>query len=226
MAIVSTETARLSNVVKQELWPELGYTREVVTVRESAAKSYVPGTVLGVVTSGTATPAAKAGNAANTGTIASATASAGAKDGVYVITITAAATNAGTFSVTDPDGLALPDGTVAVAYSAGGLAFTVSDGTQDFIVGEGFTITVSEGFGEYKIAVETATDGSKAAAAIVIDTQTIAANTDTQVLVMTRGPASVSKSGLVLDTTYNNATKLNTVYAALEAKGIQVRDAV
>ena len=48
----ATEAKRLSNVVKQELWSETGYTRAVVTVNEAAAKSYVPGTVLGKVTSG------------------------------------------------------------------------------------------------------------------------------------------------------------------------------
>ena len=38
-----------------------------------------------------------------------------------------------------------PVGTVAVAYSFGGLAFTLADGSQDFIVGEGFDITVTGG---------------------------------------------------------------------------------
>jgi len=128
----ATEAKRLSNVVKQELWAETGYTRAVVTVNEAAAKSYVPGTVLGKVTSG----------------------------------------------------------------------------------------------GKYKIAVETAVDGSKVADAIVIGEQAIAASTDTAVLVLIKGPAIVSKGGLVIDSTYNDATKLAAVYAALEAKGIAVNDAV
>jgi hypothetical protein len=128
----ATEAKRLSNVVKQELWSETGYTRAVVTVNEAAAKSYVPGTVLGKVTSG----------------------------------------------------------------------------------------------GKYKIAVETAVDGSKVADAIVIGEQAIAASTDTAVLVLIKGPAIVSKAGLVLDATYNDATKLAAVYTALEAKGIAVNDAV
>ena len=128
----ATEAKRLSNVVKQELWAETGYTRAVVTVNEAAAKSYVPGTVLGKVTSG----------------------------------------------------------------------------------------------GKYKIAVQTAVDGSQTADAIVIGEQSIAATTDTAVLVLIKGPAIVSKGGLVIDSTYNDATKLAAVYAALEAKGIAVNDAV
>lgn len=126
------EAKRLSNVVKQELWSEAGYTRAVVTVNEAAAKSYVPGTVLGKVTAD----------------------------------------------------------------------------------------------GKYKIAVQTATDGSEVADAIVIGEQTVAATTDTKVVVLIKGPAIVSKAGLVLDATYNLDAEKAAVYAALEAKGINCNDAV
>lgn len=80
--------------------------------------------------------------------------------------------------------------------------------------------------GKYKRAVETASDGSKVAAAIVAAVTTIAGTTDTNVLVLKRGPAGVSKAGLVLDATYDDATKKNTVYASLEALGIQVLETV
>lgn len=80
--------------------------------------------------------------------------------------------------------------------------------------------------GKYKVAVETANDGSKVGAAIVVEAITIPASTDTKVLVMYRGPAEVSKGALVVDSTYDNATKLGVLYADLEAKGIQVSDAV
>lgn len=48
----------------------------------------------------------------------------------------------GVFSLTDPDGIALAPGTVGVAYDSV-LRFTVADGTPDFIVGDGFNITVA-----------------------------------------------------------------------------------
>jgi len=128
----ATEAFRFSHVVKNELWPEAGYTRLVVTVNEAAAKSYVPGMVLGKVTSG----------------------------------------------------------------------------------------------GKYKIAVQTASDGSQVADAIVIGEQAIAAATDTKVLVLIKGPAIVSKAGLILDATYDLDAEKAVVYASLEAKGIQVNDAV
>ncbi len=78
--------------------------------------------------------------------------------------------------------------------------------------------------GKYKRAVQTASDGSQNAAAIVAAAKTIEARTDTQVLVYVRGPMGVCAGGLVLDDTYDTAPKKAAVYAALEAKGIQCLD--
>lgn len=132
MPLIATEAKRYSNVIKKELWPEDGYTRAVVTVNETAAKSYVPGVVLGKVTAG----------------------------------------------------------------------------------------------GKYKIAVQSAADGSQVADAIVLGEVAIAANTDTKVLVLIKGPAIVNKNGLILDATYDLQAEKDAVYAALEAKGIQVNDGI
>jgi len=132
MALIATEPFRLSHVVKKELWSEAGFTRAVVTVNEAAAKSYVPGTVLGKVTAS----------------------------------------------------------------------------------------------GKYKIAVQTAVDGSQVADAIVVDEFAVPATTDTKVLVLVRGPAIVSKAGLILDATYDLDAEKAAVYAAFEAKYISVNDAV
>jgi hypothetical protein len=76
--------------------------------------------------------------------------------------------------------------------------------------------------GKFKIAVETAVDGSKVPAAIVVDDYTVAITTDTSVLGLVNGPAIVSRGGLVLDATYDNATKIATAIAALEVLGIKV----
>lgn len=80
--------------------------------------------------------------------------------------------------------------------------------------------------GKYKVAKETASDGSKVGAAIVVEAITIPATTDTKVLVMYRGPAEVSKGALVVDATYDNAPKLGVLYADLENLGIQVSETV
>lgn len=80
--------------------------------------------------------------------------------------------------------------------------------------------------GKYVVAKETAVDGSKVPAAIVIEDKTLTAATDTKVLAMVRGFAIVSKGALLLDATYNDATKKKAAYDALEAKNILVNDTV
>lgn len=100
----------------------------------------------------------------------------------------------------------------------------VNDAAQTLALGTVLgVVTVG---GKYKVAVETAVDGSKVAAAVVVEAITIPATTDTKVLVMYRGPAEISKGALVLDATYDNDAKKLAVHDALEAKGIQVADAV
>ncbi len=80
--------------------------------------------------------------------------------------------------------------------------------------------------GKYIISKADASDGSQVAAAIVVEEKSIAATTDTKVLAMVRGPAIVSKAALVLDATINLDAEKAAVYAAFEAKGILVNDAV
>lgn len=87
-------------------------------------------------------PVAEAGNTGNGTFAATPTITAGAKEGTYRVEVTIAATNAGGFVVEDPDGVLVGAGTVAVAFSAGGIAFTLQDGSTDFARGDGFTFTV------------------------------------------------------------------------------------
>lgn len=138
-------------------------SREQVTIAAAAA-AMDAGTVVGKITVGAATAAAVSGNT-GTGTVGTVTLSAGAKAGVYKVTMIEPAANAGAFIVEDPDGVTIGHGTVAVAFSAGGLAFTISDAT-DFIAGDQFTITVAAGSGKYVAYDASAADGSQVAAGI------------------------------------------------------------
>lgn len=88
-----------------------------------------------------ATTTAHAGNTGN-GAMGAVTVTAGTRCGVYKLKIIEPAANAGTFVVFDPDGVVVSQGTVAVAFSAGGLAFTLADGAADFVAGDGFDIEV------------------------------------------------------------------------------------
>lgn len=218
MTLIATSVHTLSNAVKHEYGADYAYNREAVTVNDTAGTIAV-GTVLGkYITGGTAAAVADTGNT-GTGTVGTITVTAPAKVGAYRLVIVAAATNAGTFIVTDPSGRTVGAGTVAVAFSKGGLAFTLADAT-DFVVGDAFTITVA-GTYKYKRAVQTATDGTADAAAVVWEAKTILGSTDTTMIAMTRGPAGISKGGLVLDASYDTDAEKAIVYASLEAKGIQ-----
>ena len=101
------------------------------------------GVVLGGTYTATGVGAARAGNTGNGTITANPTISSPAKEGVYTITMLEPATNAGEFSVEDPDGVSIGNGTVAVAYAANGLSFTIADGATDFAAGDQFTITTT-----------------------------------------------------------------------------------
>jgi hypothetical protein len=99
----------------------------------------------GVIAGGTFAAAATSealGTNTGNGTMGAVTVSAGAKQGVYTLTIIEPGANVGTFIVTDPDGDQIGDGVVGSAFSAGGLAFTLADGSTDFVAGDSFAITV------------------------------------------------------------------------------------
>lgn len=100
---------------------------------------------------------------------------------------------------------------VAVANEAAAKTYKIGD-----VLGK-----VTAG-GKLKLAVETAGDGSEVFYAICMEDKSVAATTDTNVLVAFRGPMSVSKGAVYLDAAYNNDNKKNVVYAAMEAAGIQL----
>ena len=97
-----------------------------------------------------------------------------------------------------------------VTFAAAG---TIASGT---VLGK---VTAS---GKYVVSKQAATDGSEVPAAIMWADKVATAAGDVKSIVLFRGPASVSAGGLVLDATYNDATKKAAAYAALEAIGVQV----
>lgn len=102
---------------------------------------------------------------------------------------------------------------------------TVNEGAaKSYVVGTALGKVTANG--KYKISVQSAVDGSETVAALVLQEVSVPASTDTKVLVMVKGPAEVSKFGIVLDASYDLDAEKNAAYAALEAKGINVLDAV
>lgn len=142
-------------------------SREAIVVNATAGK-LAAGTLLAKLTSANAaTPSAAGGNTGN-GTLGAVTVGNDAITGTYVLTVTAAAANAGDFRVVDPFGEVIGTGSVGVEFGAGGLTFTLSDGSTDFIVGDAFNIAVNAGLGEW-VAYDDdgANDGRRAATGIL-----------------------------------------------------------
>jgi hypothetical protein len=130
------------------------------------------GTLLGRVTLGAASKAAKSGgNAANTGDMTLDVTTpilANAQVGVYTVRCISTASNGGTFRVTAPDGTVLGDVAVAATF-ANHIKFVIADGSLDFIVGEGFDVTIAAGSGKMKKSLAAAVDGSQVPVAILVD---------------------------------------------------------
>ena len=80
--------------------------------------------------------------------------------------------------------------------------------------------------GKYKVSVQSAADGSQNPVAVVIEDKSVAAATDTKVLAIVRGPALVSKAGLVLDASFDTDVKKAAAYASLAAANILSNDTV
>lgn len=189
-------------------------SRDVGTVISGA--SLLAGAVLGRITKGSA--AAVAGTNTGNGTMGAITVGAAAVPGVYTLRINVAATNAGTFQVTDPDGDVVGIGVVATAFAGGGLSFTLADGATDFAVGDTFAITVAAGSGKYNAYDPTATNGLEDAVAILWD-DVDASAADKVGTIVTRD-AEVNWAELVWGAAVTTDGHKTTARAALALLGI------
>lgn len=117
------------------------------------------------------------------GTIGAVTVGPAAQPGVYVLTGIAESSNAGTFSVAAPDGSALPNLTVAAAYSSQHISLTVADGANDWDIGDVIHVTVTGG--DYEALDPAATTGEQTACAILYD-GVDASSADAACVVVTR----------------------------------------
>lgn len=135
------ENPRLTDFLKSE--GNGGISREVVTVLagSGADRALKAGTVIGKRTKTGAVGAAVAGNTGN-GVLGAVTLGQKAIPGIYNLRAIEAATNAGQFELSDPQGDVVGLVTVAVAFVSEHMSFTLADGATDFAVDDKFTITV------------------------------------------------------------------------------------
>lgn len=179
------------------------------------------GTVLGRILGGLAAAAALATNTANSGALtldATAPVQPGAIRGVYKVRCIAAAANSGTFRVFDPAGNVLGDVVVAATFS-NHIKFAIADGAGDFVVGDGFDVTVTAVNGDYTQLAPAATNGSQYAAAILWDT-TDASTADTACAIVDTD-AEVIGAGLTWPTITD--TQKAAAIGDLARQGIVVR---
>jgi len=85
------------------------------------------------------------GSRTGTGILAGLEASPASVTETWTLTCTAAAANGGTFSVVGSVSGAQAAATVGAAYDNGLLKFTIGDGATDFVVGDVFTVPVTQG---------------------------------------------------------------------------------
>lgn len=140
----------------------------------------------------------------------------------FSLAVTAAVTaNGGAFSVTTPAGVALADATVGVAYTTQ-VNFTIADGATDFIVGDGFDVTVTQAgaSGEFDVIDFAGALGENAAAAIALY-PLLAADTDRKIAIIER---DCTVNGNCLEWPVGATTdQKNAAIAQIKALGIIVR---
>lgn len=212
-----TESNRLNDLLKWE--QDNKFSREGVVVLSGQNLSL--GAVIGKVTHTVPTTGAADGGNTGDGTCTGVTSGDDVQVGTYTLECVVAAVNGGTFKVTAPNGEALPDAEVGVAYTNEQLNFTINDGAADFVVGDKFTITIAEGSGKVKEIDFSAVDGSEDAYGFVVAAYDASA-ADVNGVAIVRD-AIIASSALVWPSGATAGQKAAAL-AQMKAVGIVVRD--
>lgn len=222
MTIIATDGNRFSTVVKQEYSPATRFCRDAITYNGTAATLQV-GAVLGAYI---ASPTITAGAMVGTGNATVGTASVTANQFLQLGTYTVSMITATTFAVLDPAGDSIGMGATTVPFKVNGLVFTVTAGATPAVAGDTIPVVI-DGTVKYKLVEATATDGTQNAKVVYIADNlglshptTPVVNTDTKLLVLSRGPAVVNKSALSFGASVDTAAELALAYSQLAAVGI------
>lgn len=192
-------------------------SRDAITI-QSGQGVFSPGAVLAMIAAGSAASAAKSGGNTGNGALtldATTPVQDGALPGIYTVRCITAAVNGGTFRVENPDGDVIGDVAVGATFNDD-IKFAIADGATDFIVGDGFDITVNPVAGKYVKA--SATQKAEAIAIYGGD----ATSADVKVAGIVRD-AEVNGNCLVYDTSIDDATKTARKVSELALAGIIVR---
>lgn len=207
----------------------IGYHVDAATLL--SGESLVAGAALGAVAAGTSASAAKSGGNTGNGTFvldATTPIQSGAIEGVYTLRCITAATNGGVFRLEDPNGTVLGDftitggagGTVTVNEQIKGV---LTDGSTDFVAGDGFDITISALTYKHVEYDPAGTDGSENLSGYLMQT-TDASAADVACTVFARGPATVNGNDITWKSGMTAAQITTAKNASLANLGIRVTD--
>jgi hypothetical protein len=142
-----------------------------------------------------------------------------ARPGLYKLVLVAAAADAGTFNFYAPDGSLVRQITVAGGAAANDhIALTIADGSNNFVVGDTFSIEVSAG--EFVALDPAGTDGSQIAAGVLYAGAN-ATDAATAIVVVARD-AEVKVDALAWPTGITEPER-DAAVANLNARGIYLR---
>jgi hypothetical protein len=216
------EPTAVSDVLKSE---KEGHFCRGVGVIKSGAGVLDIGTVLGRITAGAASSAAKAGgNTAGSGALTldvTTPVLAGAQPGVYSVRCIQAITNSGLFEVRDPSGVVIGEVLVGQTFS-NQIKFSIADAT-DFVVDDGFDVTIAAGSGKLVAYDPTAKDGSAVADSVLLHKVDATSADVAGAVILANGPAEISPAGLKWGTNVTTQAQKDAALAALAKKLILAR---
>ncbi|MDR3408465.1 MAG: head decoration protein [Methylovirgula sp.] len=189
------------------------YTRQTITLKQGFGV-LLAGTVLGAFLTGAAVAAALGTNTGN-GTFGAITVGGAASIGNYVVEFDSATT----FVVSAPNGQEIGHGATGVAFSAGGLGFTITAGGTPFAAADSFTIAVT-GTLQYAPYDPTATNGLQNAVAILGSGRRDTTSAAQAAVAVVRGPIRVNVGELVWGANVTTNNQQTAALAALTALGI------
>lgn len=186
-----SEKNYMGDLLKYESGENSLYARDNGTL--IAGQNLALGAVLGKISIGGLTSAVKSGGNTGNGVVTvdpTTPILVNARTGIYSARVTVAGANSATFRVTDPLGDVLGDFAYAGAGAVGAFAdqikFTITDGATDFVVGDGFDLTVAAGSTKYTQLAPGAADGSQVAVAVLLaTTDATAADVNTPIVART-----------------------------------------
>lgn len=193
---VLTEGPRVAECILSE--DPSGLSRDNLKI--AAEQDFEPNTVLGcraIAADVTASASDPVGTGNGVMTLADPAVNSKVKHGVYRAECIAAANDAGTFRVEDPDGKEIGSVDVGVAFNKE-VKFTIANGATDFVLGDYFEITVGVEADdlEYGVLDPDATDGFEVAAAIALYGATTGVGENANIAGLTR-VAQVNRSLLI-----------------------------